>query len=99
MIGVYQSGSSTTGGSATDLKKFKEALDVELRCCPGWRDPQCLMDALYNWRGGGNHKDGTGDCECAGKGCKGAPGGKHGEKDQCQCHNLVVCSGVLGLSK
>ncbi|GFE55249.1 variant erythrocyte surface antigen beta subunit, putative [Babesia ovis] len=28
---------------------FRDALKDEMNCCPGWRDPTCLMDALMGW--------------------------------------------------
>ncbi|GFE53580.1 variant erythrocyte surface antigen beta subunit, putative [Babesia ovis] len=35
-------------GQAT---KFKEALNTELKCCPGWRNPEDLMNVVKDWTG------------------------------------------------
>ncbi|GFE55892.1 variant erythrocyte surface antigen beta subunit, putative [Babesia ovis] len=30
-------------------QEFKKALEGELRSCPGWREPSCLLDAIKEW--------------------------------------------------
>ncbi|GFE55985.1 variant erythrocyte surface antigen-1 family protein protein, putative [Babesia ovis] len=45
----------------TKKQDFKKALNTELNCCPGWRDPECLMGALKDWTEtdhSKNHTDG-----------------------------------------
>ncbi|GFE54381.1 variant erythrocyte surface antigen alpha subunit, putative [Babesia ovis] len=42
----YGLGGMCNGGGGG---KFKPKLEEELRCCPGWRDPECLMDAVKEW--------------------------------------------------
>ncbi|GFE52782.1 variant erythrocyte surface antigen alpha subunit, putative [Babesia ovis] len=42
--------------STEGQKKFKPKLIDELNCCPGWRDPECLMKAVMDWTET-DHKD------------------------------------------
>ncbi|GFE56001.1 variant erythrocyte surface antigen beta subunit, putative [Babesia ovis] len=71
IISVYQSGSSTTGGTATE---FKEALDVELlQETFGLQGSVTLMDVVTKWKSSDHKKDGK-TCECLDSlsGCEGA---------------------------
>ncbi|GFE56084.1 variant erythrocyte surface antigen alpha subunit, putative [Babesia ovis] len=41
------------GGRSKGGQAVNEALSKEFLCCPGWRDPQCLLGAVGNMRSGG----------------------------------------------
>ncbi|GFE56080.1 variant erythrocyte surface antigen alpha subunit, putative [Babesia ovis] len=45
-----------------DRGGFKNALEGELKSCPGYREPSCLLDAIKEWRGvthNDDHKKGS----------------------------------------
>ncbi|GFE52785.1 variant erythrocyte surface antigen-1 family protein protein, putative [Babesia ovis] len=46
--------------SGKQSSKFKPKLLGELNCCPGWRNPECLMEALRLWRGGSHNRESSG---------------------------------------
>ncbi|GFE55586.1 variant erythrocyte surface antigen alpha subunit, putative [Babesia ovis] len=49
--GGGQGQQSGSGVSNDNAKKFLDTLKQELSCCPGYRNPDCLMIAVYDWRG------------------------------------------------
>ncbi|GFE55994.1 variant erythrocyte surface antigen beta subunit, putative [Babesia ovis] len=49
----YSIGGVCQKNGGSNGQAVNSALKEELNCCPGTRDPEYLMDALFNWRGGG----------------------------------------------